>query len=192
MAREFRGNDRGCPETFAPTLGIGSKLVLLLHICLRWFLSFMDIKDAFLLVLQQERVLVLVEQPRWYAGEGETKYWTLAKCLPGQRNAASRFFNSLCDHLNSLEFSSTPLLPSLFRHQERDLVLCSHVDDLIVCGSQGDVAVGKEIDFVWWRTIGTCSRPRSKRSKRSKRSSAFLVERHFFTNGGMVSSRHEK
>ena len=47
-----------------------------------------DHKDAFLLVPQQERVLV--EQASGYAGEGETKYWTLAKCLPGQRNAASR------------------------------------------------------------------------------------------------------
>ena len=58
VAREFRGNDRGSPETVAPTSGIGSRLVLLLHICLRWFLSFMDIKDAFLLVPQQECVLV--------------------------------------------------------------------------------------------------------------------------------------
>ena len=56
VAREFRGNDRGSPETFAPTSGIGSRLVLLLHICLRWFLSFMDI--TFLLVPQQECVLV--------------------------------------------------------------------------------------------------------------------------------------
>eukprot|EP00435_Cladocopium_sp_Y103_P042256 s218_g11.t1 len=58
VAREFRGNDRGNSETFAPTSGIGSRLVLLLHICLRWFMSFMDVKDAFLLVPQQERVLL--------------------------------------------------------------------------------------------------------------------------------------
>lgn len=69
VAREFRGSDRGSPETFAPTSGIGSRLVLLLHICLRWFLSFMDMKDAFLLVPQQERVLV-----EWFAGEGHIKH----------------------------------------------------------------------------------------------------------------------
>ena len=32
----------------------------------------MDMKDAFLLVPQQERVLV--EQPSWFAGEGHIKH----------------------------------------------------------------------------------------------------------------------
>ena len=140
----------------------------------------MDIKDAFLLVPQQERVLV--EQPTWYAGEGETKYWTLAKCLPGQRNAASRFFNFLCDHLNSLGFSSTPLLPSLFRHQERDLVLCSHVDDLIVCGAQGDVAwLVSELEKKFTLSGGGLVPAADQDPKDPVR---FLKKRHFFTNGG--------
>eukprot|EP00435_Cladocopium_sp_Y103_P046207 s2986_g13.t1 len=63
LAREFRGNDHGTPETFAPTSGIGSRLVLLLHICLKWFLSFMDVKGP---LPQQERVLV--EKPVWRCG----------------------------------------------------------------------------------------------------------------------------
>ena len=56
VAMEFRGNDKGTTATFAPTSGIGAKLVLML--------CFVDIKDAFLLVGQQE--CVLVKQPEWW------------------------------------------------------------------------------------------------------------------------------
>eukprot|EP00435_Cladocopium_sp_Y103_P000040 s2725_g1.t1 len=188
VAREFKGNDRGSSETFAPTSGIGSRLVLLLYICLRWFLSFMDVKDAFLLVPQQEKVLV--EKPVWYAGEGHTQYWTLSKCLPGQRNAAARFFSFLCDHLSSLGFSSSPLLPSLFRHSERDLVLCSHVDDLIVCGSQGDVAwLVNELEQRFTLSGGGLVPAADQDPKEPVR---FLKKRHFFTGAGVVISPLEK
>lgn len=61
VAREFRSGDRGDALTFAPTSGIGGKLVMLLH---GWTLSFLDIKDAFLLVPQQE--WVLVARPSWW------------------------------------------------------------------------------------------------------------------------------
>ena len=64
VAMEFRGNDKGTTATFAPTSRIGAKLVLMLHVCFKWFLCFVDIKDAFLLVEQQE--CVLVKQPEWW------------------------------------------------------------------------------------------------------------------------------
>ena len=30
-------------------------------------------------------------------------------------------------------------MPSLFRHRTRQVALCSHVDDLVLCGEQGDL-----------------------------------------------------
>jgi hypothetical protein len=38
--------------------------------------------------------------------------------------------------MKDLGFESTPLLPSLFRHKTKSLVMCSHVDDLILCGEE--------------------------------------------------------
>ena len=126
VAMEFRGNDKGTTATFAPTSGIGAKLVLMLHVCFKWFLCFADIKDAFLLVEQQE--CVLVKQPEWWNDESgnSSGFWVLDRCLPGQRNAASRFFDFLDAHLSGRE--SSPSLPSLFRHKDRNLVV------LLSCG----------------------------------------------------------
>ena len=67
VAREFKGYSKNTAETFAPTAGIGSRLVMLLHIVYGWCLSFVDIKDAFLLVPQRECVLVTV--PSWWKPE---------------------------------------------------------------------------------------------------------------------------
>ena len=88
-----------------------------------------------LLVDQRERILV--EKPSWWRSEEaaeQSRYWSLRKCLPRQRNAAARFFDFLCDHLQSLEFENTLLLPSVFRHKSRNVIPLSHVDDLVHCG----------------------------------------------------------
>ncbi|CAL1127448.1 unnamed protein product [Cladocopium goreaui] len=119
-----------------------------MHVCFGWCLSFLDIKDAFLLVPQRECVLVSV--PTWWKPEeqvpGVDCFWVLDRVLPGQRNGAARFFDFLAQHLQALEFENTPLLPSLFRHRTRQLVLCSHVDDLILCGEKPD--------FLWLMEVG--------------------------------------
>ena len=38
-----------------------------------------------------------------------------------------------------MEFEELTSLPSLFRHQTRQVVLCSHVDDLILAGTKSDL-----------------------------------------------------
>lgn len=115
--------------------------MLLLHVCFGWLLSFLDIKDAFLLVPQRE--LVLVAKPSWWdpmSTSGNERYWVLERCLPGQRNAAARFFDFLMEHFKMLDFVNIPLLPSLFKHKEKNIVVCSHVDDLILGGEQRELA----------------------------------------------------
>eukprot|EP00435_Cladocopium_sp_Y103_P053460 s2990_g17.t1 len=113
MELSFQLSDRGTSATFAPTSGVGARLILVAHCCLGWLLSFVDIRDAFLLAPQREQILV--EKPVWWedAIDGCSRYWSLNKCLPGQRNAAARFFDFLCEHLESLESENTMLLPSL-------------------------------------------------------------------------------
>lgn len=88
------------------------------HVILKLRLCFLDIKDVFLLVDQLR--LVLVEQPDWWKAEGKAdnfhgqcRFWTLAKCLPGPRDAAARWFNFLSDHLRDLCLQSHSSLPSL-------------------------------------------------------------------------------
>ena len=90
----------------------------------------------------EKQECVLVKQPEWWNDESgnSSGFWVLDRCLPGQRNAASRFFDFLDAHLSGLGFESSPLLPSLFRHKNRNLVVCSHVDDLIIGGERGDAA----------------------------------------------------
>ena len=98
----------------------------------------MDIKDVLLLVPRRECVFVTV--PQWWKPEdhvpGVDGFWILQRCLPGQLNAAAHFFDFLTEHMKDLGFESTPLLPSLFRHKTKSLVMCSHVDDLILCGEE--------------------------------------------------------
>ena len=50
VAREFRAGDKGSAATFAPTSGVGARLVLVARCCFQWLLAFLYIKDAFLLV----------------------------------------------------------------------------------------------------------------------------------------------
>ena len=91
VAREFKGGMVGDASTLAPTSSMALvRLILVLHVVFRWSLSVLDVIDAFLLVPQQE--LVLVDKPDWWSDAHQGRRWVLRRCLPGQRNAASRWF----------------------------------------------------------------------------------------------------
>jgi hypothetical protein len=191
VAREFRCGDKSSSQTFAPASGVGSRLVMLLHVCLKWMLSYVDVKDAFLSVPQIE--LVLVSVPSWWRPEsnadGGERFWVLERCLPGQRNAAAWFFDFLSDHLNALGFFNTPLLPSLFRHKTKNVVVCSHVDDLVLAG--------EESDLLW--AIGGLKRNFTvsggevfpQPDQKEDEAIRFLKKRHYFTEAGVVTAPHE-
>ena len=77
VAREFKGACRRNSTSCSPTSGIGSRLVVMLHICFNWFASFLDLKDACLLVPQQEPVLV--KKPTWCVspdGTDDGEFWS--------------------------------------------------------------------------------------------------------------------
>ena len=64
VAREFRAGDKGSAATFAPTSGVGARLVLVAHCCSQWLLAF----------LLQQREKILVEKPSWWSDESSTRY----------------------------------------------------------------------------------------------------------------------
>ena len=194
VAREFRGSDGSTSKTFAPTSSLsGTRLLLSTHVLLGWKIMFVDIKDAFLLVRQQK--LVLVEQPDWWNPKGDLemgrkRYWTLARCLPGQRDAAARWYEFLADNLMKWGFKSHLSLPSLFRHETKAIAAVCHVDDLIIAG---------EVESLEWLLSSmkdefTLSEsgilPRADQSE--EEAVRCLKKRRYFTKDGIVIMPHEK
>ena len=102
----------------------------------------MDVKDAFLLVDQKEEMYVLI--PTWIreiAQDGAT-HWLLKKCLPGQRNAALRWyehFSSLCIDAGMEPYLGCPTIMKL-SNQVRKVFLSVHVDDILFIGKPEDVS----------------------------------------------------
>jgi hypothetical protein len=95
-------------------------------------------------------------------------------------------------HVSSISFASIYklLLPSLFRHKEKKLVLCSHVDDLLV---------GGEREAVQWLVAALKSKltlqggdliPAEDQDDQDP--VRFLKKRRYFTQAGVIISPHEK
>eukprot|EP00435_Cladocopium_sp_Y103_P006433 s4658_g2.t1 len=112
----------------------------------------------------------------------------LNRVLPGQRNGAARFFNLLAEHLETLDFENTALLPSLFRHRTRQVVLCSYVDDLVLCGERGDLQwlIG-EIEKKFIISGGEVVPGPEQDPNEAVH---FLKKRHYFTQHGVAGVRH--
>ena len=116
-----------------------------------------------------------MEKPSWWWNDdGHSKY---------QRNAAARFFDFLCDHLQELDFENS-LLPSLFRHKTKKVILCSHVDDLVLCGEQGELEwlieeLKKRMTLRGGDVLPSADHDEQEPIR-------FLKGRHFFTMAGIV------
>ena len=153
---------------------------------------FVDIKDAFLLVEQKK--LVLVEQPSWWKPDdlqtGKKRYWTLARCLPGQRDAAARWYEFLTEHLVGLGFENHLSLPSLFRRSVRALAAMCHVDDLIIAGEQ------EALEWLLAEMKGGFTLSESgilpQDDQPEDEAVRCLKKRHYFTKEGIVIMPHER
>ena len=80
----------------------------------------LDVRDAFLTVEQQE--LCYVEIRPWIRqalGIQEGVVWQLHRCLPGQRNAALRWFLKFTGILKQIGFVDCVNMPSLMKHSSR-------------------------------------------------------------------------
>eukprot|EP00435_Cladocopium_sp_Y103_P026788 s4238_g6.t1 len=138
VAREFRGQSASTEETFSPTTPLMMVKVLMVISLLRnLMLSALDVSDAFLQVLQKENVVISVpNRVRVAARNLALMFWQLRKCLPGQRNAATRWNDHLTQILGELNFSH--MHGTLFRHREREIFISAHIDDLLLVASRAD------------------------------------------------------
>ena len=141
VAREYRAGATSTAETFSPTASnAAARLVLVLHLLNpTWVILVLDIKDAYLQVPQQEEVLVKISD--WMkraCNIGEGIVWRLKRCLPGQRNAATRWYEHLRSILDRLGFEFSQHVPALARHKTRAVWISIHVDDELLAGQRGD------------------------------------------------------
>ena len=124
VAREYRAGATSAAETFSPTASnAAARLVLILHLLKpTWVIVVLDIKDAYLQVPQQEEVLVTISD--WMkkaCNIGEGIVWRLKRCLPGQRNAATRWYEHLRSVLQRIGFEFSKHVPALAKHRTRPL-----------------------------------------------------------------------
>ena len=92
VAREFKTGNTN-EEQFAATSSFASVRILLgLSILHSLCLTVLDIMDAYLLVPQQEEMHIII--PEWICkiNNDQCNGWLLRRCLPGQRNAALRWY----------------------------------------------------------------------------------------------------
>ena len=130
VARQFK-NSVDLEQTFALT----SMLVvpkLLIHLMLNVFKEFtamtLDIKDAFLMAEQPKEERAFVEL--------DGKIYRLIRCLPGQRTAASQWFNLCADTAKACGLSQNIMQPTLLM-KHREIYITVHVDDVFMVGREG-------------------------------------------------------
>ena len=140
VAREFRGNAATDEETFSPTSTLSAMKVLIsLCVTMRLWTVVLDVKDAFLQVPQQE--YVVVQTPQWVKemNPNSPRFWRLLKCLPGQRNAALRWYEYFRKVVEEEKFEAYEGMPTVMRHATKRIFLTIHVDDVLAVGAREDV-----------------------------------------------------
>ena len=129
VARQFR-NSVDMEQTFAPT----SMMIvprLLIHLMLNVYKSFMamtlDVKDAFLMAMQPPAENAFVDL--------DGVIYKLDRCLPGQRTAASQWFNLFKDTCVEFGMTADAMQPTLMK-LDGELYLTVHVDDVMMVGEE--------------------------------------------------------
>ena len=128
VARQFKGSV-DAEQTFAPTsLMIIPKMMIhvLLNVCAGFVAMTLDIKDAFLMADQpvEEKAFIKI---------GE-KVFRLLRCLPGQRTAASQWFQLFSQAFKEFKLEQDMMQPTLFLRQG-NMYLTVRVDDVFMVGT---------------------------------------------------------
>ena len=128
VARQFKGSV-DIEQTFASTsLMIIPKMTIhfLLNVCANFTAVTLDIKDAFLMANQpfEERAYIKIDE----------KVFRLLRCLPGQRTAASQWFQMFSRACKEFKLEQDMMQPTLFMKQNT-MYLTVHVDDVFMVGT---------------------------------------------------------
>ena len=141
VAREFKTSATD-EHNFSPTSAFSPvRMILTFAAIYNLAVTCLDIKDAFLVVPQEE--VLYVQIPEWVRERTNKTHthWLLRRCLPGQRNAALRwhqYFGNLCEQAGPVSFPGTP---TVLRHRDikRQLYANVHVDDILLVCKPEDV-----------------------------------------------------
>ena len=128
VARQFKGSV-DVEQAFAPTsLMIIPKMMIhvLLNVCAGFMAMTLDIKDAFLMADQpvEEKAFIKIDE----------KVFRLLRCLPGQRTAASQWFQNFSQACKEFKLEQDVMQPTLFLRQG-NMYLTVHVDDVFMVGT---------------------------------------------------------
>ena len=130
VARQFKSSV-DLEQTFAPTsmLVVPKLLIhLMLNVCKEFVAMTLDIKDAFLMAEQPKEERAFVDR--------DPKIYRLIRCLPGQRTAASQWFNMFANTAKAFGLSQDVMQPTLLmKHIE--IYIAVHVDDVFMVGKEG-------------------------------------------------------
>ena len=104
-----------------------------------------DVKDAYLNCEQPKNVKVVLSAD--LAGRlGVAREWMLGKVLPGQREGAAVWFNTLKATLKDSGLLQCPEAPTVWTNASNTLTLMTHVDDMVMTGE--DMELEKTESFL--------------------------------------------
>ena len=103
---------------------------MLLHLLYSWKIIVVDIKNACLMVLQTETVLIKISGwMKRIAKIGEGGSWLLKRSLPGQKAAAREWYEYFRSILENLGLVFSQLLRALGQRKTKKLLISIHADD---------------------------------------------------------------
>lgn len=100
-------------------------------------LMILDIKKAFRYSGPEDQIYI--ELPDEDPGENYGMVGKLLKAMYRTRSAPQAWHNLVRETFSSLGFVPSNAVPSLFFHQERDIRVCTHVDDFVCSGENSEI-----------------------------------------------------
>ena len=144
VAREFVSSSIDRDTLFSGTPGLEAMRAVLSHAATRkhgrvkYRVMSLDIKTAFLYGIAVRNLFIELPESDKHFGN-PNKVGRLLRSLYGTRDAPQRWRVECDQTLVKLGFLESGVVPGLYAHQEKDIVLCVHVDDFLVAGEEADL-----------------------------------------------------
>ena len=143
VAREFVSSRIDRDTLFSGTPGLSSFRLVASRAATRSrggrqrILMVLDVKTAFLYGQAKRNLFIELPEHDPHFGKGDY-VGQLRRSLYGTRDAPQCWGEEIGATLRELGFRESSVVPSVFVHDTRDLLLCLHVDDFLVCGPEED------------------------------------------------------